>query len=209
MTRDLTGIIDLHQRISSWRSRAESLRAIASTMTVSPARGNLLDWADHWDRLAARAKEQDPNGSSVQIFHAVIRDFKTVFGSAMGNIQLLDPKTNTLTIVGQTGFDQEFLETFAEVNAQSGCACGRALRDARPIFIPDTEADEEFAPYRDAARKANYRSVISVPLRYGTRAPVGVISAHFCDPTQMSETSVISAQKYASIVTEALYGAIG
>jgi PAS domain S-box-containing protein len=102
-----------------------------------------------------------------------------LLGAEKGNIQLLDPKAETLSIVAQRGFEPEFLEFFREVSAADDSACGRALRSGERIVIEDVETDEPFERFRAVARAANFRSVVSTPLMRANGMPLGMVSTHF------------------------------
>jgi hypothetical protein len=82
-----------------------------------------------------------------------------LLGAPMGNIQLLDPEGEALTIAAHHGFDREFLEFFRVVTAADESACGRALRTGERVIIENVETDPLFAPYVDAALVAGYRAV--------------------------------------------------
>ncbi len=118
---------------------------------------------------------RDLQGGLQQILAAVI----DLLGADKGKIQLLDPGRQVLTIAAQRGFDQVFLDFFREVSADDDSTCGRALRLGTPIVIEDVDEDKLFAPYRSAARAAQFRSVISTPLLRGDGTALGMVSAHF------------------------------
>jgi PAS domain S-box-containing protein len=102
-----------------------------------------------------------------------------LLGADKGNIQLLDPKEETLSIVAQRGFEPEFLEFFREVSAADDSACGRALRSGKRVVIEDVETDEQFERFRAVACAANFRSVVSTPLMRADGMPLGMVSTHF------------------------------
>lgn len=103
-------------------------------------------------------------------------------GASMGNVQLMDWHTGRLTIANQRGFGRSFLECFRTVDARDGSACGRAVRDRRPVVIEDVMRDCEFAPYRRIADEAGFRAVQSTPLISTSGAFLGVVSTHFSAP---------------------------
>jgi GAF domain-containing protein len=113
--------------------------------------------------------------------------------SDKGNIQLFDVSSGCLTIEAQCGFNDSFLEIFKSVSAATGCACGRAIRLRQPVAISDVFADEEYAPYRQAAAEAGYRSVISLPLIARGDDLVGVLSVHRVVPgTRETDIEVLN-----------------
>ena len=102
-----------------------------------------------------------------------------LLGANKGNVQMLDPDRSVLTIAAQQGFQQDFLDYFREVSAQDDTACGRALRKYMQVVIEDIEKDAGYAAYREVARAAGYRAVISSPLIGRDGKVLGLLSTHF------------------------------
>jgi signal transduction histidine kinase/ActR/RegA family two-component response regulator len=102
-----------------------------------------------------------------------------LLGADMGTVQLLDSHKRVLEIVVQRGFQQDFLDFFREVSAADDCACGRTLREGGTTIIEDVETEDSYAPYRQIAAAAGYRSVQSTPLRARDGAVLGMLSTHF------------------------------
>ncbi|HKA60141.1 MAG TPA: ATP-binding protein [Gemmatimonadales bacterium] len=96
-----------------------------------------------------------------------------------GNVQLFDAERGVLTIAVQRGFGPPFLEFFQEVSAADDSACGRALRSGERTTIDDVELDPSFAPMREVARAAQFRSVASTPLLSREGKPLGILSTHW------------------------------
>lgn len=97
----------------------------------------------------------------------------------MGNIQIFDPETQTLQIIVQKGFTEEFLDHFKEVKPFDTSACGRAIGIGSPVIISDIEADIHLFPNSDIARQTGYRAVKSIPIMGDNNERLGVISTHF------------------------------
>ena len=55
------------------------------------------------------------------------------------------------------------------------------------IIIEDAETDAAYAPFRAAARTAQYRAVISVPIVGSDVRPLGIVSTHFASTHQPTE----------------------
>ena len=122
--------------------------------------------------------------------------------SEKGNIQVFDGSSGCLTIEAHHGFDDNFLEAFKSVSAANGCACGRAIRSRVPIVIADVLLDDEYAPYRQAAMEAGFRSVVSLPL-IARGSIVGVISIHRASPGT-GEPDVEALRGVAEFAAEAI-----
>src|SRR5262249_6806734 len=110
----------------------------------------------------------------------ILDDVVAFHGAQYGNVQL--PVGDNLVIAAQRGFGPEFLQTFQRVKRDDGCACGRALRLCQSIVISHVENEPDFAPYRNAARRAGFRSVRSTPLITHDNKLVGIVSTHFVAP---------------------------
>ena len=118
-----------------------------------------------------------------------------------GNIQLYNPHTQSLEIVAQRGFKQDFLDYFRVVTEDSS-TCGRALQQERRVIIEDVERDPVFAPHRQIAAAAGFRAVQSTPLVSRSGALLGMLSTHFRDPHRPSERELRLTDLYARQVAE-------
>ena len=113
-----------------------------------------------------------------------------LLGADKGNVQLLQLDRRVLTIEAQWGFESEFLDFFREVSTDHDSACGRALRTGERIIIEDVEEDAHFAPYRQIARRADFRAVTSTPLIGSKGSPLGILSTHFRLPHRPSDAEL-------------------
>jgi PAS domain S-box-containing protein len=153
----------------------------------------------HDNRLAEREKELAADVRSVNDLYRlstklvrpadlrtaleqILESCMEIVHAPMGNVQMYDAARNTLEIVAQSGFKQEFLDHFKLVSAADPTACGRALATRDRIIIEDVEHDGEFAPLRAAARAAGFRAVQSTPLVSRSGELLGVVSTHFREP---------------------------
>ena len=118
-----------------------------------------------------------------------------------GNLQLYNERTQTLEIVAQRGFGQDFLNHFSAVN-ESGAACGRALKRAERVIIEDVLTDPDFAPHRAIAASAGFRAVQSTPLFSRSGEPLGIVSTHFRQPHRPSERELRLTDLYARQAAE-------
>jgi PAS domain S-box-containing protein len=127
----------------------------------------------------------------------VLQTVKQLTGATKGNVQLVNPGRNTLSIVAHDGFDAAFLATFEHISTDDrSAACGRALATGSPVVIEDVLADPEYAVHQDVARAAGYRSVVSVPLFAADGSKLGAISVHFPSPHRPTEAEMRRLQLY-------------
>lgn len=125
-------------------------------------------------------------------------------GAQFGTLQLLDSREQNLIIVAHRGFRPSFLTHFETVSADDNSACGRALRSGHPVLIPDIDEDVLFAPYRDVAAQAGYRSVQSMPMIASDGHKVGVLSTHFAQPHRPSEINLTMTRLYGRAASNSI-----
>ena len=116
-------------------------------------------------------------------------------GSDFGNIQVYREDQRRLEIVGQRGFNPDFLRAFKYVSGDDPCSCGRALMMRKPIVVLDAEHDTDFAAYWSIVKEAGYRAVTSFPVIAGDQV-VGVVSTHFRAPGAPSATNMYVANLF-------------
>ena len=112
-----------------------------------------------------------------QILAAVVE----ITSADRGTLQLRDPERGTLRLAAHQGFDGEFVDFFAEVDA-GRASCGHAMQSAQRVIVEDVERDPAFADatVQEVMQRAGVRAVQSTPLlSKGTRDVLGMISTHF------------------------------
>jgi GAF domain-containing protein len=122
-----------------------------------------------------------------------------------GNVQLVHWENgSTLHIVAQNGFGDEFLTVFKEVTLQHGSVCSRALLRRQTVVVEDVETDLDFAPYREVARRAGFRSVQSTPLLSSGGSLVGIVSTHGERPGHPSDQQLAKIKSLARTAADAI-----
>jgi GAF domain-containing protein len=117
------------------------------------------------------------------LFLPQIIDFAIVLTRAdKGNIQVIDPETETLVIAASRGFDPTFLGFFARVAPGPGTICGIALASRQRVIIEDVDASGIFegrAAALEVMQTAEVRAVHSLPIVSRSGRPWGVINMHW------------------------------
>jgi len=107
-----------------------------------------------------------------------------------GSVQVVDGDSGTLKIAVQSGFEQPFLQYFANVGTEDAAACG-ALHAGDRVIVPDLQSNALFAgtPALRVFLEAGVRAVQCTPLMSSTGKKLGVISTHFAQPHQPKLTA--------------------
>ncbi len=80
---------------------------------------------------------------------------------------------------------------------------GLAMRENRPVLIQDTENDPSFAPWRERARREQFRSVVAFPICMGAQV-IGAIGAYTDAPTAFTSEEIDVFSRLASNLGYAL-----
>jgi two-component system, chemotaxis family, CheB/CheR fusion protein len=161
-----------------------SLTDITNRKTAEQGLSKELQTMQRLQLLSTKiAESEELSGPLAAILDTLIE----LIDSDFGVIQLYQETDKSLRILLQRGFGELFETHFATVDASSGSACGLALRALQQVIIPDTEIEPAVAAMREEARAAGYRAVVSTPLIATGGKLVGMISAHFCEPHELSK----------------------
>jgi two-component system CheB/CheR fusion protein len=104
-----------------------------------------------------------------------------------GKIRLYDDDTKTLRTAVHRGFEQPFLDRFAEIDASAGSPYGAAFARGQQIIIEDVEQQPTLAPILDQARAAGFHGFQATPLFTRAGKLVGVLATHFRQPRVFSD----------------------
>jgi signal transduction histidine kinase/ActR/RegA family two-component response regulator len=126
--------------------------------------------------------------------------------TALGLLSLRDAARPGLRLAAQAGVDDEFIR-HVEAVPPGGGACGTAYAERRRVVVEDTEVDPIYAPYREAARKAGFRSCHSTPLISLRGDTIGVLSVLFVEPHRPSDRETRLMDLYARIAADSIESA--
>ncbi len=140
------------------------------------------------------------------VLREVLRAAMAVQDTGLGLLSLCDPEQPGLRLGVHAGLDDEFLRHVEEVPPGGG-ACGTAYAERRRVVVEDTEVDPIYAPYREAARKAGFRSCHSTPLISRRGDTIGVLSVLFEEPHRPSDRETRLMDLYARIAADSIENA--
>lgn len=158
-------------------------------------------------QMAARLNVQRTLQSALD---TVLKDTMAFVGVQCGLIRLVD-ETGGLLLVAQKGFDYHFALSMRRLTMEAGTASGRAAFTKQPVFIRDVDEDELFAPFRDFAQRADFHSVLSVPMVAHGGACIGVVSTFFRRqhaPTAIEQEMLVTYGRIAADRILALIGGV-
>jgi two-component sensor histidine kinase/PAS domain-containing protein len=124
----------------------------------------------------------------------------SVTGAVKGNIQLVDPASQTLTIAAHRGFAELFLKFFDGVSA-SACAVARRRRER--VIVDDVTTSPIFAGEQslNVLLEADVRAVQSTPLVDRMGSVIGMISTHYDVPHRPTDRELRFMDLLAAIAS--------
>jgi GAF domain-containing protein len=137
----------------------------------------------------------------------ILSDIVALHGAEFGNVQLAAGAR--LIIVAEHGLRAPFLLAFREVRTTDGCACGRAWQTGEPIVVADVYSDEPYAPFREIAKEAGYRSVQSTPLITSAGMPLGMVSTLFANWYVPTKIEMAICKTYCITAADRLQALLG
>jgi two-component system nitrate/nitrite sensor histidine kinase NarX len=135
---------------------------------------------DALNRLSAVISQ---SGSLEDALQEVVGQLLALNGADMGSVHVLDPATNSLTLMASRGVSSGFV--CAERRIPVGeCLCGEAARTGELIRSEDLTADPRLV--RPACREERFGSVVSIPLKSNDRT-LGVLTIYAKRPGAFSD----------------------
>jgi GAF domain-containing protein len=151
------------------------------------------------DRLSTRLIQCH---SGKQALEALLDATLSLHETHLGKVQLLNRDTRTLDLTAHAGFAHGILDALIAGSKDSNSACGRALREERPIAILDVNTDASYAPLRALAGRAGYRAVQSMPLVTSAGELIGMLCTHFVEPKLPSDMVMLLTRLYARLAAD-------
>ena len=122
----------------------------------------------------------------------------------LGNIQLYDQESKTLSIAAQRGFPEGFTNALGTVTIDDQTAGARCLRARQRIVIRDVNADAAYAPYRKFAALAGFRAVQATPLIGRDGKFLGALLTHLREARDFSMRELRVLDLYSRQAADAI-----
>jgi GAF domain-containing protein len=129
-----------------------------------------------------------------EILQLIVTMTAHVMGSKICSLMLYDERRNELSISASQALSQEYLN---KPNIKIGeSISGRALKERRPVWVPDVTKDKSFQ-FPEIARKNGLISLLSVPMVIAERS-IGVINSYKKEPHEFTDVEIKILQSVAN-----------
>ena len=169
LTGDFLGMIGANADITEQENAQTRVAADLEAMTRLQQLGSLCAREGH---------------DITKCLSAVVDAATAITEAPRGSLQLVEPRSGTLTIAAQKGFAKPFLRFFAKVREDAPVTAAAAMRMRERVVIEDVTCSDIFydAASIEVLAKAGVRAVQSTPLIGADGKVFGVISTHFAEP---------------------------
>ncbi|MEP6683841.1 MAG: CheR family methyltransferase [Parafilimonas sp.] len=184
----ISGVVIAFINISELKNAENSLRTSEAQLESELRKmRNLYDSSTRV--LAIQNVQEALNETLSASMHLIEADF--------GCIQLYDATGDSLKMVAQSGFSDEFEETFKQVNVNYEQVPGRSIKLRKRVMVKDVYADKAYKAYKHYAVTEGYRSIQSTPLFGHDDDLLGILSTFFKSPHIPSEQDLWTLDLYA------------
>ncbi|MBB3319598.1 PAS domain S-box-containing protein [Rhizobium sp. BK181] len=113
-----------------------------------------------------------------------------VMRSQAASMQIFEPDTGILKLLAGRGFHPDAATFWDRVDCNTASTCGEALKTGRRVLVSDTETCAFMAGTEglEAYRLSNLRAVQSTPLRSRNGRTLGMVSTHWREPHEPSNS---------------------
>jgi signal transduction histidine kinase/response regulator RpfG family c-di-GMP phosphodiesterase len=188
------------------------LQAVANVLATAIQRKHNEDTlADVRDELAAQLSDMtllhhlstrlSNTRELPPMLYEVLEAMTTLQGSDQGLLCLYDRERDDLEPVASLGLGENYISSIGRLPMGVG-ASGAAMARRESVVVLDVETDPLFAPYREAARAAGYRSVYSTPLVTCSGKLIGTVGTCFRAPHHPSKRDTRLVELYARQAAE-------
>ena len=131
----------------------------------------------------------NPAAERDDCLRAALKAATAIAGADYGNIQLLDPSSQTLTIAAKYNFAEPFLNFFREVTDSDASACAATMRAGGRTIVEDITNSDVFRcqPSLQILLDAGVRAVQSTALVSSAGTLLGMLSTHWRKPHRPTE----------------------
>lgn len=201
------GSVSVARDVTETKRAEETLRAAVAQARAAEAesRATLAAELVAMQRLHDISTTAMTTSDQQVLLEAILDATIALHGAASGSIQLLAADSQTLHIAAQRGMDAEALERFAQVDADTNSACGRALARRERVIIEDVATDTTGTFDPETALRMGLGAVHSMPLFRTDGAVLGILSTHFRSPRKFTADELRITDLYghqASIAIE-------
>ena len=123
-------------------------------------------------------------------------------GAAFGYIQLYNPKSDSLEIVVQRGFEAPFLAMFKHVRVFDATVCARAFRLGNSVAIKDLSVDPFISQFLLVYEDHGIYAAQSTPILDQDKIVIGMLSTHFPRHYYPTTEGMASIEQIASKVAD-------
>jgi two-component system CheB/CheR fusion protein len=172
-------------RMLPYRTVDDRIAGVVATFVDVTARKdaerNLADDLQRSEQLLVVSEQIAPEDDMQALFDVILKAGIDLMRADAGTVQLCDPGTQEVMLLATSGFSENMVRRFSQLNALSGGSLrDRAFTEGRRILMDFNGPDEMDSDSTDAMSLAEgFVSAQATPLVARSGRPIGVISTHW------------------------------
>ena len=177
---DVIGVINVQHKRAKRYQDAE----LALLSTIANQVGGAIENASLYEAMSRQALQLDTlsqvsetvasNRMIDDVLRLIVTTTAQMLDSTICSLMLVDEAGGTLRIAATQSLSESYCRKPPLQIGQS--ISGRAVKEQRPIYVPDVKKEQEFF-YRDLARRESLCSLLSIPMMIKEKV-IGVINTY-------------------------------
>lgn len=199
-------------RVLPYRSTEDKIEGVVTTFVDITTRKTAEDAAraseqrlaaelDAMRRLHDLVSRLVSNPDLTTVLQDVLDSAVVITDADRGSIYLNNQAGNTLEMVAQHGFEQDFVDRFRTVDAGANPMTDRALASRKRNVVRDVAVGSSGEAQQEAAA-GNYRAAQATPMVSRDGGVVGVLSTYYAQPYTPSERDIRLLDLYTQQATD-------
>ncbi len=167
-------------------AREDALPRRRPVPRLSDSERQLVGEVEDLKHLHALSLRLAANQALPDVLNDVLRTAASLVAAPLGSVQLLTPEGD-LGMIGQVGFGEGIVETFATVRLEDCTTCSEALKRRSRIIVPDLRTDPMYAGIAAALRSHGAAAAVSTPLLDSSGKVLAMFSVYWLDAHEPSD----------------------
>lgn len=181
--------------LDAWLTRLDQIGRLARSLTTMAENieTHFMDLSILLETSRAVVRSLDTD----TVINTILDEVQRLLNVERCAIVALDERLEVFRIQASRGISDDYVQHLRIEPSEPHSTAMRSLRTRQPVQIGDTEMDEEYAIFRQRARREGFRSLLAVPL-LPQHAPPAVLILYHSQPQQYSDTQLELISNFAN-----------
>ncbi|MDQ6830272.1 MAG: GAF domain-containing sensor histidine kinase [Gemmatimonadota bacterium] len=120
------------------------------------------------------------------VFQFALERVSPLVGATFASVYVIDGESDTMRLAAAYNWPERYQRYLGHMRVKVGLGpSGEAVSDRRSVHVPDIQADESLAEWRESFTELGVRALVALPLQ--TRGKVlGAVTFYYADPVKVN-----------------------